>query len=127
MVPRAEFRSYYGKSVLNPPVWHSPDIPGYLFLGGLAGASSLLAAGADGTGRRDLARTGKLSVPARGRPVLVTCDGASEVAAPDAIDERLRAPGCADPLDPVSLECVLGDVIAAGGRLRIPALLAFLR
>lgn len=75
----------------------------------------------------ELARTGTLSVPARGRPVLVTCDGASEVADPDAIDERLRAPGCADPLDPVSLECVLGDVIAAGGRLRIPALLAFLR
>ena len=46
MVPEAEFTSYYGKPVLNPPTWRSPDIPGYLFLGGLAGGSSLLAAGA---------------------------------------------------------------------------------
>ena len=34
MVPPAEFASYYGKPVLNAPVWRSPDIPGYLFLGG---------------------------------------------------------------------------------------------
>src|SRR6185437_7905163 len=51
MVPKAEFTSYYGKPVLNQPVWQSPDIPGYLFLGGLAGAPSLLAAGSDLTGR----------------------------------------------------------------------------
>ena len=59
MVPDAEFTSYYGKPILNGPVWESPDIPGYLFLGGLAGASSLLAAGADLTGRPGLARTAK--------------------------------------------------------------------
>jgi hypothetical protein len=46
MVPPAEFISYYGKPVINSPVWHSPDIPGYFFLGGLAGASSVLGAGA---------------------------------------------------------------------------------
>jgi formate-dependent nitrite reductase membrane component NrfD len=34
-------------------------VPGYLFLGGLAGASSLLAASAQLTGRRQLARTAK--------------------------------------------------------------------
>lgn len=39
----------------------------------------------------------------------------------------LRAPGQADDLDPVSIECLLSDVIAGGGRMRIPALLAFLR
>jgi formate-dependent nitrite reductase membrane component NrfD len=60
MVPKAEFQSYYGLPVLNGPVWHSPDIPGYLFLGGLAGASSVLAAGAHATGRRDLAQRSKL-------------------------------------------------------------------
>jgi hypothetical protein len=60
MVPAAEFTSYYGKPVLNPPVWHSPDIPGYLFLGGLAGASSVLAAGAQATGLPALARVSKL-------------------------------------------------------------------
>jgi hypothetical protein len=59
MVPPAEFSSYYGKPVINPPVWHSPDIPGYFFLGGLAGASSLLGAGAQATGRPALARAAK--------------------------------------------------------------------
>ncbi|MFD6952390.1 polysulfide reductase [Nocardiopsis sp. TSRI0078] len=55
-VPDAEFRSYYGKPVLNQIVWEAPDIGGYLFLGGLAGASSVLAAGAELTGRPELAR-----------------------------------------------------------------------
>ena len=58
-VPPAEFSSYYGKPILNAPVWRSPDIPGYLFLGGLAGGSSLLAAGAQLTGRPALARASK--------------------------------------------------------------------
>ncbi|WP_285733318.1 NrfD/PsrC family molybdoenzyme membrane anchor subunit [Nocardiopsis sp. ATB16-24] len=55
-VPDAEFRSYYGKPILNQIVWEAPDIGGYLFLGGLAGASSVLAAGAELTGRPALAR-----------------------------------------------------------------------
>ncbi len=59
MVPQAEFTSYYGKPVLNSPVWQSPDIPGYLFLGGLAGAASVMAAGADLTGRPGLGRVSK--------------------------------------------------------------------
>jgi hypothetical protein len=59
MVPKTEFTSYYGKPVLNPPVWEARDIAGYFFLGGLAGGSSLLAAGADLTGRPGLARTAK--------------------------------------------------------------------
>ncbi|MDT7725518.1 MAG: hypothetical protein QOI21_2094 [Actinomycetota bacterium] len=57
MVPDAEFRSYYGKPVLNKPTWAAADIAGYLFLGGLAGASSVLAAGADITGRDRLAES----------------------------------------------------------------------
>jgi formate-dependent nitrite reductase membrane component NrfD len=56
MVPKAEFGSYYGRPVLNKPTWHARDIAGYLFLGGLAGASSVLAAGAQLTGRTALAR-----------------------------------------------------------------------
>ena len=59
MVPKTEFTSYYGKPVLNPPVWEARDIAGYFFLGGLAGGSSLLAAGADLTGRPELARAAK--------------------------------------------------------------------
>lgn len=59
MVPRAEFTSYYGKPILNPPVWGARNIAGYFFLGGLMGASSLLAAGADLTGRPGLSRAAK--------------------------------------------------------------------
>jgi hypothetical protein len=59
MVPRAEFTSYYGKPVINSPVWEPRDIAGYLFLGGLAGASAMLAAGAQVTGRPTLATAAK--------------------------------------------------------------------
>jgi DMSO reductase anchor subunit len=52
--------SYYGGPVIKPPVWAAPDIAGYLFLGGLAGASSVLGAGAHATGRRAAARTSKV-------------------------------------------------------------------
>ncbi len=51
--------SYYGMSVINPPVWEEIDIAGYLFTGGLAGASSILAAGAQYTGRPRLASRSK--------------------------------------------------------------------
>jgi hypothetical protein len=61
MVPRAEFRSYYGRPVIKEPVWKEPDVPGYLFFGGLAGASSVLAAGAQLTGRPGLARVAKIA------------------------------------------------------------------
>lgn len=66
MVPRAEFSSYYGKPVINSPVWKATDIAGYLFLGGLAGASSLLAAGAQLTGRDGLAKAAKSGAVAAG-------------------------------------------------------------
>ncbi len=57
-VPDAEFSSYYGRPVVRETVW-GPDIPSYLFLGGLAGASSGLAAGAHLTGNRELALAAK--------------------------------------------------------------------
>lgn len=88
-------------------------------------AHSIAQAGRDALA--ELARTGTLSVPTPDHRVLVPCHGGADASVTSVDDERLRAPGCADPLDPVSLECVLGDVIASGGRLRIPALLAFLR
>jgi formate-dependent nitrite reductase membrane component NrfD len=52
--------SYYDEPIINPPVWEEREIAGYLFTGGLAGASSILAAGADLTGRPVLARRAKL-------------------------------------------------------------------
>jgi DMSO reductase anchor subunit len=60
MVPDATFTSYYGKPILNQPTWKAPDIPGYLFCGGLAGTASVLAAAADVTGRPTLARAAKV-------------------------------------------------------------------
>lgn len=77
----------------------------------------------------ELARTGTLGQPVEDARVLVgPGDGGAEVApAAPRPATRLRAPGQADDLDPVSIECLLSDVIAGGGRLRIPALLAFLR
>jgi hypothetical protein len=55
-----EFRSYYGRAIVKPPPWHY-DIPAYLFTGGLAAGSALLAAGADATGRLELRRAGRLA------------------------------------------------------------------
>ncbi|MBO2453408.1 polysulfide reductase NrfD [Actinomadura barringtoniae] len=60
MVPDAEFTSYYGRPILKQPTWKALDIAGYLFLGGLAGASSLLAAAAQASGRPGLARPCKI-------------------------------------------------------------------
>lgn len=59
MVPEAEFTSYYGRQIVKPSPWEA-DIPAYLFSGGLAAGSSLLAAGADLTGRPALRRVGRL-------------------------------------------------------------------
>jgi hypothetical protein len=61
MVPEAEFTSYYGRPVIKEPVWKALDVAGYLFLGGLAGASSVLAAGSQLSGYRELARVAKVS------------------------------------------------------------------
>lgn len=60
MVPELEVTSYYGRPVIKKPVWKSPDVPAYFFLGGLAGASGVMAALADATGRPRLARVGKV-------------------------------------------------------------------
>jgi formate-dependent nitrite reductase membrane component NrfD len=60
VVPDAEFTSYYGRPVVKPSPWEA-DIPAYLFSGGLAAGSSLLAAGADLTGRPALRRASRFS------------------------------------------------------------------
>lgn len=56
--------SYYGRPIINPPVWEELDIAGYLFTGGLAGGSSILAAGAQLSHRPCLARRCKLCATA---------------------------------------------------------------
>lgn len=84
-------------------------------------------------GLAELARTGTLSTRGRRGPVAqgaASAPGAGgTIALAPAVPavERLRSPGQADDLDPMAIERLLDDVIAAAGRLRIPGLLAFLR
>ncbi|MGN6606666.1 MAG: NrfD/PsrC family molybdoenzyme membrane anchor subunit [Jatrophihabitans sp.] len=59
MVPDAQFTSYYGRPVLKAAPWGA-DIPAYLFLGGVAGGSALLGAGADLAGLPALRRNARL-------------------------------------------------------------------
>jgi hypothetical protein len=60
VVPDADFSSYYGRPVLKRPVWKQPDVPTYLFAGGVAGVSAVLAEGAALSGRPALERTCRL-------------------------------------------------------------------
>jgi formate-dependent nitrite reductase membrane component NrfD len=60
MVPEPEFTSYYGRPVVKPAPW-GHEIAAYLFLGGVAAGSGLLAAGAQLTGRPKLRRNARLS------------------------------------------------------------------
>ncbi|HLV59248.1 MAG TPA: NrfD/PsrC family molybdoenzyme membrane anchor subunit [Natronosporangium sp.] len=70
-VPEVPVRSYYGRPVIKPPAWKNPDVPLYLFLGGLAGASATMAAVAEATGRPAQARAGHLTAaPAAAAGVL---------------------------------------------------------
>ncbi len=59
MVPDAQFASYYGRNIVKPAPW-GHEIPAYLFLGGLAAGSALIAAGGEMTGRKALQRNGRL-------------------------------------------------------------------
>jgi hypothetical protein len=57
----APFESYYGRPVIKPPVWKQPDVPVYLFVGGVAGVSAVLAEGAALSGRPGLERWARLA------------------------------------------------------------------
>ena len=59
MVPDATFTSYYGRQIVKASPWEA-SIPAYLFMGGLAAGSSLVAAGADLSGRPTLRRAGRI-------------------------------------------------------------------
>jgi formate-dependent nitrite reductase membrane component NrfD len=60
MVPEAEFTSYYGRPVVKAVPWGA-EIAAYLFLGGVAGGSAALGAGAQLTGRPTLCRNCRLA------------------------------------------------------------------
>ncbi|WP_147104938.1 NrfD/PsrC family molybdoenzyme membrane anchor subunit [Nesterenkonia populi] len=59
VVEKPNFSSYYGRPVVKAPPW-GDEIAGYLFLGGLAGGSSLLSAGAQLTGKPILQRNARI-------------------------------------------------------------------
>jgi formate-dependent nitrite reductase membrane component NrfD len=60
LVPDVEFESYYGRAVVKPVPWEAP-IPIYLFTGGLAAGSQVLATGAYLTGNEQLMRVTRLT------------------------------------------------------------------
>lgn len=127
MVPRAEFRSYYGRPVLKPPVWEW-KVPAYLFTGGLAAGTSLLAAGADLTGRpalRRAGRTGSLAALVASVYLLV-----ADLGRPARFHHMLRV---AKPTSPMSVGtwilsafgpgmgvAAAAEVLPAGLRRRLP-------
>jgi formate-dependent nitrite reductase membrane component NrfD len=118
MVPPAEFTSYYGRPVVKAAPWEH-DIPAYLFMGGVAAGSSLLAAGADLTDRPVLRRTGRLAALVG----LVLSMGAlvRDLGRPERFHHMLRV---AKPTSPMSvgtwLLTLYGPLagVAAVGELR---------
>jgi hypothetical protein len=97
VVPPATFTSYYGRPVVKAPPWEA-DIPAYLFLGGVAAGSSLLAAGADLTDRPALRRGGRLA--ALGGLVLGTVALVRDLGRPERFHHMLRV---AKPTSPMSV------------------------
>jgi hypothetical protein len=97
MVPPAEFRSYYGRPIVKAPVWRH-DIAAYLFTGGLAAGSSLIAAGADLTGRPGLRRATRLtSLAALGASAYFLVN---DLGRPERFHHMLRV---AKPTSPMSM------------------------
>jgi hypothetical protein len=96
-VPPADFTSYYGRPILKAPVW-SHDVAAYLFTGGLAAGSSLLAAGGQLTGRPALRRGGRVTAFAA-----ITASGyflIKDLGRPDRFHHMLRV---AKPTSPMSV------------------------
>lgn len=97
MVPKADFRSYYGRPIVRPAVW-THDIAAYLFTGGLAAGSAMLAAGGDATGRPALRRAGRLT--ALGALAASTYFLVNDLGRPERFHHMLRV---AKPTSPMSM------------------------
>jgi hypothetical protein len=96
-VPRADFRSYYGRPIVKAPVWRH-DVPAYLFTGGLAAGSALLAAGADLTGRTRTRKAARLAT--LGALGLSTYFLINDLGRPERFHHMLRV---AKPTSPMSV------------------------
>lgn len=95
MVPDVEFSSYYGHNVVKPPPW-GHEVAAYLFLGGLAGGSGLVALGGQLTGRDLLRRNARL-----GALVAVAIGGAAlvkDLGRPDRFYNMLRTVKLTSPM-----------------------------
>ncbi|UVO13836.1 polysulfide reductase NrfD [Mycobacterium sp. SVM_VP21] len=95
MVPDVQFSSYYGRPVVKPAPW-SHEIAAYLFLGGLAGGSGLLAAGAQLSGRKVLRRNSRLA--ALGAIVLSAAALISDLGRPERFVNMLRTIKLTSPM-----------------------------
>jgi len=97
MVPGERSRSYYGRGIINAPVW-TWEIPTYFFAGGLAGAASLITAAAQATGNTALAQAaGRIATGAAlaSPPLLI-----SDLGRPERFHHMLRV---LKPSSPMSL------------------------
>lgn len=95
MVPDIEFESYYGHNIVKPPPW-GHEVAAYLFLGGVAGGSGLIALGAQLTGREVLRRNARL-----GSMVAVAIGGAAlvkDLGRPDRFYNMLRTVKLTSPM-----------------------------
>lgn len=89
---------YVHRPVRVAPARQAPDIPAYLYFGGIAGASAGLAALAELTGERELTTTARLATAVSSLGVLAAL--ARDHRRPERFLSRLRAP---DPSFPLSL------------------------
>lgn len=108
MVEDAEFSSYYGRPVVKAPPW-GHEIAAYLFLGGLAGGSGLLAAGAELTGRHKLRRNARLT--AIGAVSAGTVALIADLGRPERFHHMLRT---IKPSSPMSLGTWILSAFSAG-------------
>ena len=97
VAPSERPRSYYGRGIINTPVW-TWEIPVYFFTGGLAGACSLIAAAARADGNQSLARTARriATTAALASPPLLI----SDLGRPERFHHMLRV---IKPTSPMSM------------------------
>jgi polysulfide reductase-like protein len=115
MVPPADPSSYYGRPILKEPTWKQPDVPLYLYLGGVAGVSAVLAEGAAATGRPALQRVSRLA--AAGGAALGTVALVHDLGRPERFLNMLRVFKPTSPLSVGSWILAPFSGLAAGAVL----------
>lgn len=111
MVDDVEFTSYYGRQIVKTPVWKSPDVPLYLFLGGAAGSSAILGALTDVTDRPTLTRVARYT--AGGGSILSVVFLIHDLGRPERFLHMLRVIKVTSPLSVGSY--ILAPFSAAAG------------